>query len=94
MKKILSLILVVCMIVNFIVTLIASAEEVIEGNCVYEVANGEATLVCWYDNSVGGDITIPSTLGGYPVTSIGPEAFLSATKVTSVTIPISCIQFK
>ncbi len=34
-----------------------------------------------------GAITIPTTLGGYPVVRIDPEAFRSCSKLTSVTIP-------
>ena len=36
-----------------------------------------------------GAITIPSTLGGYPVTSIGDSAFQGCSGLTSVTIPSS-----
>ena len=35
----------------------------------------------------GGDVTIPGTINGLPVTSIGNSAFLSATSLTGVTIP-------
>ena len=60
----------------------------------YEVSNGEAKI---YKNtyspaipsSTSGAITIPSTLGGYPVTSIGDYAFRSCSGLTSVTIPSS-----
>ena len=37
----------------------------------------------------GGDVTIPSTLGGYTVTSIGIGAFYENTGLESVTIPDS-----
>ena len=36
-----------------------------------------------------GAVTIPSTLGGKPVTSIGEEAFFGCSGLTSVTIPDS-----
>ena len=39
--------------------------------------------------STTGDITIPSTLSGYPVTSIGNSAFYDCTGLTSITIPDS-----
>ena len=37
--------------------------------------------------STSGSITIPSTLGGYPVTKIGLSAFQNCRELTSVTIP-------
>ena len=52
----------------------------------YEVTNGEATLIGCIET---GDIVIPSTLGGYPVKSIGKAAFHEHHDITSVTIPNS-----
>ncbi len=61
----------------------ASAEE--NGIFTYSVTNGEATITdC--DESASGEITIPSTLDGYSVTSIGKLAFSDCTGLTSVTI--------
>ena len=43
-------------------------------NLTYEVSDGEATITgC--DNSISGDIVIPDTIDGYPVTSIGDYTF-------------------
>ena len=61
----------------------------------YEIYNGEAELI---NNEYGsfmpvipdttrGAITIPSKLGGCPVTAIGEAAFAFCSKLTSVTIP-------
>ena len=36
-----------------------------------------------------GSVTVPATLGGYPVTSIGNWAFYNCSGLTSVTIPDS-----
>ena len=66
----------------------ASAEDgtSTEGIYTYEIVDGAAKITdC--DESAEGDITIPSELGGYPVTSIGMQAFGSCTGLTSVTIP-------
>ena len=88
MKKLLSillsviLILMVCPIGVF--ELPAFAET--SGNYTYTVSNGEATITgCSYYYALG-SISIPSTLGGYPVTSIGNSAFRGCTGLTSVTI--------
>ncbi|MBR5570372.1 MAG: leucine-rich repeat domain-containing protein [Oscillospiraceae bacterium] len=64
------------------------ANAATEGYYTYEVSNGEATITD-VDSSISGNITIPSTLGGYPVTTIGDYAFYYCTGLTSVIIPDS-----
>ena len=61
---------------------------------IYTVKNDKASLEGEYSTraitkSTSGAITIPSTLGGYPVTSIGESAFEDCSSLTSVTIPNS-----
>ena len=41
------------------------------------------------NTSASGDITIPATLGGYPVTGINHEAFEECKNITSITLPDS-----
>ena len=56
----------------------------------YAVLNGEASLggeTLAVPKSTTGVITIPSTLDGYPVTSIGDGAFTECTRLAGVTIP-------
>ena len=57
----------------------------------YTVSNGEASVGGGSGTAVPtattGAITIPSTLGGYPVTTIGYSAFRGCSGLTSVTIP-------
>ncbi|MGN1442517.1 MAG: leucine-rich repeat domain-containing protein, partial [Acutalibacteraceae bacterium] len=59
-----------------------------EGYYTYSVSSGKATITSVND-SISGNVTIPSKLGGYPVTGIGDEAFINCTGLTGVTIPNS-----
>ena len=51
----------------------------------YNISNGKATVTEVSPASEG--LTIPSSLGGYPVTGIGNYAFAHCSELTSVTIP-------
>ncbi len=74
---------VVC-IVLLGISVAANAET--EGYYTYTVSNGAATITkC--DTLISGSITIPSTLGGYPVTSIGDSAFWICRSLTEIVIP-------
>lgn len=72
--------------------IISFAEEVdILAYLTYEIRNGEAAITdC--DESISGDVVIPDTIEGCPVTSIGFFAFEECDNVTSITIP-ECITF-
>ena len=65
-----------------------SASAAVEGNLSYTVSNGKATITSC-QKTVSGALTIPSKLGGYPVTSIADEAYRDCTNLTSITIPNS-----
>ena len=72
------------------------ATETVDGiEWSYEVAkNGEAKIYkevgeSAIPNTTTGAIAIPSSLGGYPVTAIGDNAFKDCSALTSVTIPES-----
>ena len=51
----------------------------------YVIVNDQAYIIGY--GGWGGDITIPSTLDGYPVTRIANMAFLQNDRIESVTIP-------
>lgn len=58
------------------------------GIYTYEIAENEA-IITSCSSSVKGSIEIPSTLGGYPVTTIGDSAFEWCKSITSIKIPNS-----
>ncbi len=84
-KKVLAGLALLAVLALFCAFLPMEANAETEGYYTYEVSNGEATITD-VDTSISGAITIPSTLGGYPVTSIGDYAFWHCTGLTSVTI--------
>ena len=58
------------------------------GYYTYTVSNEKSTITgCYY--SISGEVVLPDTLGGYPVTSIGNFAFDGCTGLTNITIPDS-----
>lgn len=63
----------------------AALKAAVEGDYTYDVSDGNATITKY--TGTGGDVTIPSTLGGYPVTTIGEFAFQNTYSLTSVVIP-------
>ena len=90
MKKVLSVLLTLAMIFSLIPmgTFTLTASALTEGYYTYTVTDSKATITA-VDTSISGDVIIPSTLGGYPVTSIDEGAFDCCTNVQSITIPAS-----
>lgn len=90
-RKLVSLILSIIILLGILpinAFTVNAKTEYTKGYYTYTISNGEATIThC--DTSISGGVTIPSTLGGYPVTSIGDYAFSSCTSLTSITIPDS-----
>ena len=86
MKKLLAITLIALIISTLSFgALPVSAESFTDGYYTYTVSDDKATITD-VDTSISGNITIPSTLGGYPVTSIGDSAFYDCTGLTNVTI--------
>ena len=66
----------------------AKAETATSGYLTYYISDGQATITdC--DTSASGDIEIPATLDGYPVTGISFAAFGECSDITSIIIPDS-----
>ena len=82
MKKLLSILLalIICFSAMPLGVFNVTATALTEDNYTYSVSNGEATITD-FPTSYKGALTIPSTLGGYPVTSIGKSAFLNCSNI-------------
>ena len=65
--------------------LLVGAGEI--GNLTYSVINNEITITG--NTGISGDVVIPATIEGKPVTSIGDQAFLGCSGITNITIPNS-----
>ena len=85
MKKIVRIAIILAvataMMIIGTVAVMADTEEDYE----YTVSDGKATVDGYNGNEIS--LEIPSTLGGYPVTSIGNCAFYGCESLTSITIP-------
>jgi len=87
LKKLLSLLLTVCLLLAiapigiFDLTAKAATYE----DLTYKVSSGKVTITdC---NTAVTSVTIPDTINGYPVVTIGSSAFLDCTALTNVTLP-------
>ena len=86
MKKILTILLCAVLLFAIIPMGAFTASAATSGYYTYTVSNNKATITAC-DTSISGAVTIPSTLGGYQVTSIGNSAFFGCQLLTSITIP-------
>ena len=86
MKKLLTIVLSVALILLSMPTIFVNADSLKDGYFVYEIIDGNATITdVSYD--IEGDITVPSTLGGCVVKHIGNSAFSFSSDITSITLP-------
>jgi len=70
------------------ISLPTKAQAATVDDLTYEITNGEVTITdC--DENASGELIIPDTIEGYPVTSIKAYAFFFCNKLNSVKIPIS-----
>jgi len=86
MKKFISVLISVCLLLSLLPLWVFTASAATSGYYTYTVSNGEATITDVH-YSISGDVTIPSNLGGSPVTAIGYWAFYGCDLLTSITIP-------
>ena len=90
MKKALSIFLAVLMVITALPLTAITSFATTSGDFEYEVILKE-DKTCEITNYTGTatELTIPSTLDGYSVTSIGDEAFYQCTSLKNITIPDS-----
>ncbi|MGN0593548.1 MAG: leucine-rich repeat protein [Hominimerdicola sp.] len=73
--------------ININAAITASAEQT-EGDFSYTILNNGTAEISEYTGS-DTEVTVPSTIGGKTVTSIGKSAFQNKKNITSVTLPSS-----
>lgn len=87
MKKLLSILVSLMLLLAMLPLGAVSVSAGTYGDLTYTISSGEVTITaCSWRAS--GSLTIPSTIAGYPVTTIGEGAF-SSSDLTMVTIPDS-----
>ena len=74
---------------TFFVVATGTVSAAQDGDFSYSTSGSPAVATITGYTGVGGAITIPSTLGGYPTVAIGDYAFCFCSSLTSVTIPNS-----
>ena len=97
MKRLLSLAIAVCMIIGIATVAPISVGAVETPKITTGAKSGDYYYILLYDGTAkitgytgsDTDITIPSQIDGYTVTSIGDRAFEDCTSLTSITIPDS-----
>ena len=84
-KSMVKILLITFLIPAFSIIMCLSASAETQGYYTYTVNNGKAEITK-VDDAISGNITIPSSLGGYPVEAVGASAFWYCTKLKGVTI--------
>lgn len=88
LKQITSVFLAVIMVFGIFAIVPFTASAATSGDFEYKVLNnGTAEITAYKGNAT--ELTIPSELGGYEVTSIGKNAFKNNTSIKNLTIPDS-----
>ena len=89
--KVKSIIFVMMLVISslFVVANGAVVLAASSGNFDYQYINGDTEVQITGYHGPGGALTIPGSIDGKPVTSIGDSAFYSIASLTSVNIPDS-----
>lgn len=88
MKKTLLIVLIALSVVSILsFSMSGEASALTERNFNYTVRFGEATITGMTTGDYFGTLKVPSSLGGYPVTSIGDRAFNGYKSLINVELP-------
>ena len=87
-KRILFLLLECIAITISLMLTSAAMTEGHDGHYNYTVSNGEIRI-CSVAPNISGELVVPESIAGYPVTTIGTFAFNRLTNVTSIHLPSS-----
>ncbi len=85
-KKLLWSLILIALLTLCLGVISVSASGGTYGYLTYEIVDDEV-IITDCDTAVRGEFSIPSTLGGYPVTVIGDDAFRNCDYITSIIIP-------
>ncbi len=93
MKRFWSVVLCIAVVFSAFSVEVFSATTYYEAGFDYEKVSGTAKIVNYY--GLGGNLVIPETLGGLPVTAIANGAFScqADTQITSISLPSSLASF-
>lgn len=91
MKKKLVRILAMVLCLSLACSLLPAMAQGMDGGLSYRIENGEAILI-GAEEGISGDVVIPATYRGYPVTAIDKYAFsVECGNLGSITIPYSVV---
>lgn len=88
MRKLVSVLVVLAMLIGVLSASQMSVGALTSGVYEYEMYTNDSVIITGYTGGAKEKLTIPSTLGGYPVKAIGEEAFISA-DIYAVVLPDS-----
>ena len=90
MKKLCTILAALALVVLCFILMPAEAEAASEADLSFQLRfDGKSYSVESCNKDISGDLVIPATYNGKPVTGIGQSAFASCTGLTGVTIPSS-----